>query len=89
MPAGLKWVGESGPELIASGPGRVWNTQQLAFAGGGAGAVHYAPATTINVAGSMDSATERRLYAYIEATRSKDQREIVRTLQRNGMRNVR
>lgn len=89
-PAGLKLVGESGPELISSGPARIWNSQQLAdVMGAGGGGVSYAPATTINVEGSMDKATEGRIYAYIEATRAKDQREMMRTLQRNGMRNIR
>jgi len=89
-PAGLKLVGESGPELISSGPARIWNSQQLATVMGGSDrGITYAPATTINVQGSMDKVTEARIYQYIEATRAKDQREVARTLQRNGMRNLR
>jgi hypothetical protein len=88
-PGGLKVVGENGPELISSGPGHIWNSQQLAGIVGGGGGATYAPSTTINVAGSMDKATESRIYSYIEATRARDQREMLRLLQRNGMRTIR
>ena len=32
---GLRWVGENGPELEATGPSRIWNAQQLSGAMGG------------------------------------------------------
>ena len=84
-------VGENGPELISSGPARIWNGQQLAWAMGGAGGggISYSPSTTINVAGSVDNQTKGEIYKYIEAARARDQREMMRTLQRNGMRNIR
>lgn len=88
--AGLTLVGENGPELIGTGgPARVWNNQQLAFAmgGGGGGGMTYAPTTQINVGGSMDKATEQRIYRYIEATRARDKREVVRVFnERQGLR---
>lgn len=34
---GLRWVGENGPELEATGPSRIWNQSQLAGALGGGG----------------------------------------------------
>lgn len=34
---GLRWVGENGPELEATGPSRIWNQSQLASAMGGGG----------------------------------------------------
>ena len=82
MPGGMTLVGETGPELISTGPGRVFNSQQLAFAGGNAGSsnANYAPVTTINVQGSMDKVTEARIYAYIEAARTKDKRELGRLI---------
>ena len=83
-------VGEDGPELLIPGAtSMVMNRRQLAFAGASAGSVAYSPTTNIVVQGDMNKQSEARLLAYVEATRQKDQREMVRLLERNGMRNIR
>ena len=87
--SGAAIVGEDGPELLLSGgTSMVMNRRQLAFGGGG-GAMAYSPTTNIIVQGDVNRESEGRLLAYIESTRSKDQREMMRMLERNGMRNIR
>lgn len=89
MVSGAAIVGEDGPELLLSGgTSMVMNRRQLAFGGGG-GAMAYSPTTNIIVQGDVNRESEGRLLAYIESTRSKDQREMMRMLERNGMRNIR
>jgi len=87
--SGAAVVGEDGPELLLSGgTSMVMNKRQLAFNSGGGG-MAYSPTTNIIVQGDVNRESEARLLAYIEITRSKDQREMMRVLERNGMRNIR
>lgn len=87
--SGLRWVGEEGPELVASGPNamRVYNMRQLAFAGGGGSqqSVKYYDNRTYSISG-VDT---QQVVAYIEQTRRDDQRGMVRMLERNGLGSMR
>lgn len=88
--SGLRWVGEEGPELVASGPNamRVYNMRQMAFAGGAGGSkqtVHYHDNRNYSISG----VETQQVIGYIEQTRREDQRGIVRMLERNGLGSMR
>lgn len=87
--SGLRWVGEEGPELVASGPNamRVYNMRQMAFAGGGGSqqSTKYYDHRTYNISG----VETQQVIGYIEQTRREDQRGIVRMLERNGLGSMR
>ena len=89
--SGLRWVGEEGPELVASGPNamRVYNMRQMAFAGGGPGGakqtIHYHDNRNYSISG----VETQQVFGYIEQTRREDQRGIVRMLERNGLGSMR
>ena len=87
--SGLRWVGEEGPELVASGPNamRVYNMRQMAFAGGGGSqqSTKYYDHRTYNISG----VETQQVVAYIENTRREDQRGMLRMLERNGFGSMR
>jgi len=88
--SGLRWVGEEGPELVASGPNamRVYNMRQLAAGvggGQGGGTVHYHDNRTYNVSGIET----QQVIGYFERTRREDQRANLRMLERNGLGSMR
>jgi hypothetical protein len=87
--SGLRWVGEEGPELVASGPNamRVYNMRQLASgsSGGGQQSMTYYDHRTYNISG----VETQQVVAYIEQTRRDDQRANLRMLERNGLGSMR
>lgn len=87
--SGLRWVGEEGPELVASGPNamRVYNMRQLAagVGGGSQQSMKYYDHRTYNISG----VETQQVIGYIEQTRREDQRGMMRMLERNGLGGMR
>lgn len=87
--SGFSVVGEEGPELIYSaGTARVASNRAMSGMMGGA-KINFSPKNEIIIQGNADEKSRAELIAFIEAKDAKNQRELQRMLERNGMRMLR
>lgn len=79
-------VGEAGPELfVPYASGRIVPNA----AGMAGGSVAFSPVTSITIQGNTDDRSKQELLSYIEAKDARNQRELMRMLERNGFGRLR
>lgn len=88
--SGMRWVGETGPELAASGPNsmRIYNMRQLAFAGAG-GVGQSSQAYVDNRQYHVSGIETQAVLSYFERARREDARANIKMLERNGLGSMR
>ena len=92
-PGGLTMVGEEGPELVnlPSGSHVYSNSQSsdMLSASGGGATLHFSPVNNVNITANDADETRAQLIAYIDYTNKQQQKELYRTMQRNGLGSMR
>ncbi len=87
---GFSLVGEEGPELVYSaGTSRVMSNRALNSLSGGTQSIVYSPSTSVVINGDASERERAQLRAELDARDARSQREMIRLLERNGIKRLR